>query len=273
MFLAYVIKQLRSLASPPTIVYHHIAAHQCFIMRSGGTQAEMYTVITPRMVRDRTIVYLVDIGGSAQPGPIQCAAFTIVVASPHATVKNWRKQGESPSLWYMPCWSEAELQACRRVTRPTDPEEAADQLRGARRLWATAGESVTSRVHQFGGIPRLAFSSDQSLREIQSMLHTAIVSCDLEMVAKALGRDLDLLTESSSWVLHYVVHEFKLVDIVFASRPIREAVWQRACDTYQDPRVLQLLSPLADATGKRKAASSKVDPPPQPKLAKETNEE
>ena len=39
IFLAYIIKQLRSLpvATSPTIIYHDLSAHQCFAMSPGAS--------------------------------------------------------------------------------------------------------------------------------------------------------------------------------------------------------------------------------------------
>lgn len=233
VFLAYVLKQLRSLAKPPTIVYDGISAKKCYIIRAGAAQAEMYEDVAAKMVDDPAVVYLVDIGATALRGPLQCAAFTIVVASPHAKskdiVQHWWSHAKFPPVWYMPCWSEAELQTCRRVICPTDDEVKTDALQGIRLLPAVSAPSITKRVQQFGGIARVAFSPDSALPGLESKLATAIKSCDLEIVANQAGGDLDLLPESSSWLLHYVVDpvSFKLANIVFASKPILEEVWQR----------------------------------------------
>ncbi|MCZ6913328.1 MAG: hypothetical protein O7C59_01620 [Rickettsia endosymbiont of Ixodes persulcatus] len=189
---------------------------------------------------------MVDIGATALRGPLKCSAFTIVVASPHAKskdiVQHWWSHAQFPHVWYMPCWTEVELQACRRVTRPSSEEETADGLQGSRLLPAVSASSVTRRVQQFGGIARIAFSGDSAQPFLASKLATAIKSCDLEIVAGQAGGDLDLLPESSSWLLHYVVNEdsFRLADIVFASQPILEEVWQRFGAGHND-KVLRFL--------------------------------
>lgn len=112
IFLAYVIKQLRSLTAPPTIIYHDISAEQCFVMTPGVAKAVQYEHCTASMVSNSSAVYLVDIGGTAIAGPLKCDAFTIVVASPHAKskdiVQHWWSHAKFPPVFYMPCWSGTE---------------------------------------------------------------------------------------------------------------------------------------------------------------------
>jgi len=250
VFLAYLIKALRSMHAPPTIVYEQISEEACFVMRPGVANAEEYKAASASMLRDRSVVYLVDVGGTATRGPLQCAALTVVVASPHAKskdiVQHWWTHAKAPPVWYMPCWNAAELESCRRVVCPTDLEQTADKLQGARLLPAVSAASVAHNHQRFGGIARVTLSTDDARAGWEAKLSGAIAACDLEVVAEQAGGDLDPLPESSSWVLHYVVDEttFKLSNIEFASASILDAVWQR-WGTGQSNKVVRFLDSLS----------------------------
>jgi hypothetical protein len=203
------------------------------------------------MLEHRSVVFLVDVGGTATRAPLKAPAFTIVVASPHAKskdiVQHWWTHAKAPPVWYMPRWTEAELEACRRVVCPTAKEQASDGLLGAILLPAVEASSVAANLRRFGGIARVVLSTDEARVGWESKLSSAIAACDLEVVADQVGGDLDLLPESSSWVLHYVVSEvtLELINIEFASPSILEQVWQRY-GTGESNKVLRFL----DATSK-----------------------
>ena len=232
IFLAYVIKQLRSLTKPPTIVYDSLAKNRCYIIRPGSSHVESYQEPPFGMDRDRSIVYLVDVCTLARRPPSQCSAFTIVVAEPYAKgqniLKGWKKYKYWPSARYLPCWNESELEVYRRVTRPSADEQKKDQLKGTCLLPAMSSETVAQRFALFGGIARVALARG-SLSDLKAYLNGALGSCNLGTVTQYPGPDLERFPMDSSWIFHYKVNpdSFKLDSIDFASKPILEQVWDR----------------------------------------------
>jgi hypothetical protein len=145
-------------------------------------------------------------------------------------VQHWSSHEGFPPTLYMPCWDETELQLCRRVVAPTDAEAATDNLKGPRLLSALSAETVNERVRVFGGIARAAFARPSALPALKRKLESAINKCDLEVVGRQVGSDMDLLPEASSWLLHYVVDlaSFDLINIKFASSHILQRVYEHA---------------------------------------------
>ena len=242
---------------PPSIVYHKIAAQACWVIPPPGQPALVYHDVTRDMVSDTSVVYLVDIGATSEKGALRCPAFTVVVASPRAKgkdiVQHWSSHAMFPPTLYMPCWDEAELQLCRRTVAPTDAEQDTDKLLGLRSIPSLSSEVVSAHVREFGGIARTAFTPDSRFPGIHRRLRSAIESCDLDVVGSQAGRDLDLLPESSSWLLHYVVDpaSFELVNIQFASSHILHEVYNRTMQRNQD-KVLRFV----DATSQNTVWSS-----------------
>ena len=57
VFLTYLMKELRSLPRPPSIVYHKIAAQACWVIPPPGRPALVYHDVTRDMVSDTSVVY------------------------------------------------------------------------------------------------------------------------------------------------------------------------------------------------------------------------
>ena len=94
-----------------------------------------------------------------------CDAFTVILASPHASTElsSWQERMESDlTTAHMPLWDAAELEACRRLVRPTEEERVDDERRGVR-LGGVVGRGqpaamVALAFERFGGYARTALN-------------------------------------------------------------------------------------------------------------------
>ena len=252
IFLAYLIKQFRSLPKPPAmIVYDDISSNRSYVMKSGSSHVEVYK--EPPMSMDLTSdVYLADSGGIPMRPPSKCWAFTVVVASPHGMSRNvlshWSKQKHWPFVRYMPCWTKEELELCRRVIRPSDDEDKMSDLKGDRLVDPVSSESLANRFHQFGGSAHVAFTVDAKLTMLEEKLKAALNECDLSIVSSQVSSSLDLMPATSSWLFHYDIHphSFELKNIHFASQFILQQVWAKYNSIYQMKKVLSFIDATSE---------------------------
>ncbi len=239
-FLVAVLKQLRSQAKPPTVVFEDLSTEFVYVFRPGSSVTERYgrgsTSPASLLDRVRGDYYLVDTGAKATRGPDKTNAFSLVVASPHAAgkelVEGWSKEKHSPPHFLMPCWTLAELQTGRQLIAPTAAEKASEPPAA----WSSAAvlpsidqKAVAARFDQYGGIARVAFASEQQLKELLKGLTRAYEECKLSAVARMAGSELTLLPETSSWLLHYDVDPatFQLRQVDFASDFILAEVFEK----------------------------------------------
>lgn len=153
-----------------------------------------------------------------------------MVAPPHLSriveLSDWWKAAQ-PQLLYMPRWSCEELLACRRAIAPLDSEHSAHPLDNLEKGPVSASvEHVEDFFRNYGGIIRYAF--DPSAKgSMQAIIANAFGRCDLAAMSLQLNNSLDLLPETTSWLLHYVVDEtddkFELTNITWAAAPILTA--------------------------------------------------
>jgi hypothetical protein len=258
-FLAYVLKQLRSQANPPVVVFEDLSEDAVYVFRPGRPAAERYSRLSMSpgwlLKPEAGDWYLVDTGAKATRGPDKTNAFTLVVASPHAAgkelIEGWSKEKGSPPSLYMPCWTEQELQIARQLVAPTAAEKGAEVApwNTAVVLAAIDKAVVTERFAKYGGIARVAFATDKQLAKLLKGLTRAYDECNLHKVAQHAGTALDLLPETSSWLLHYDVDPktFELRQVEFASDSILEEVWKRN-EARKDNAVLEFVNSTSDNT-------------------------
>lgn len=151
---------------------------------------------------------------------------------------------------FVPIWSEAELQAARRIIHPIKAERSRDAEVGTGAVAAAAGcvspvsladelmpagfdaDWVSRRFHQLGGVPRFMFDECiGSLRDdVESAIHRWRQMVDFDREQALDGR---VEGELSSMILHYSVH----VPIQPITREAREAIiasWQEYCESRSD---------------------------------------
>ena len=100
MFAAHLMKYVRSLQSPSSIVYHNLLERKCYVMPPPPVADRVRCTVSEHfpleMDDDQNLVYLVDVGTSARDNPRQTRGFTVLFASPQAKVKDvvrdWSKQ-------------------------------------------------------------------------------------------------------------------------------------------------------------------------------------
>ena len=111
----------------------------------------------------------------------------------------------------------------RRLTRTVSVP-----LRGA--LPGIDAKVVAQRFDKYGGIARVAFATESELVGLLKGLADAYEQCDLRTVSQLAGTDLNLLPETSSWLLHYDVDPatFQIRHVQFASDEILRRVWEKS---------------------------------------------
>lgn len=242
LYLCYVLKQLIDETDADgdrihrVIIYENISRSECFKIAVEQDESLRVTFATrtsdfAASLQSRRTVYLVDVGSNSTRPPLDCNAFSIVVASPHAqNVEGWREQVKCNATFYMPVWTEPELQAARRLVSPTAEELEEDDVSGDLVFESLSEEKVNERFEEYGGIARvcLAEESDEADEQNRLSLRHALSNCNLEVVVHvAESGELDVKKGASSWLLHYKVHidTFKAAGFDFASESITQQMW------------------------------------------------
>ena len=237
LFAAYLIKYLRSLSSPPNIVYEVLGdAVRYRLIPPPGGQAFTESGDAPAAASLKSTVHIVDASKNAET-VASSHAFTIIIASPHAVgqLRKHKKQAIIRQTLYMPVWSKEELECCRRVVCPTVAERTDDQLLG-NSLPARSATEIALGFERFGGIARTVLRQTHSKQRVPDDFEKALTECNIETLAKVLTSNLDMTPETSSWLLHYVVDEttFTLKRTVWATAYVEKVMWDLVGDSQQN---------------------------------------
>jgi hypothetical protein len=148
-------------------------------------------------------LYLFDPYGDQPDEPHGCSALTIVAASPNPIhYKGFRKRKGCGVRFFMPVWSEDELEVFRTATNSLTVAE------------------LHSRFEIFGGVPRYIFKEDPEFQDAKAELDVAIIegsTGSLHVFRAALGN-----MESGNKISHKLIH-YKVDMTTYRSAVVRYA--------------------------------------------------
>ena len=215
-----------------TIIFQNVDG-LCFVFQPKDTRVLRFpnrSSVPAAVFADSTAAYLVDVGSESNP-PLDVRAFTFAVASPHAMklLRAWSKQKMNVPELYLGRWSEAVLEQCRRVTRPEATEAQADQAALRTGTGPTfddvcfllSSQQLGERINKYGPLPRAVFldpaTSSALLREAVGLIDLVKIGSQTEV--------LTMLDQNSTWIFHYVVKDFSVEYLDYASKYVEELVY------------------------------------------------
>ena len=209
-----LIKSFRQLQPAPTIVLELLDSEsRGFVLPPPGTIAPY--AINPGqridVMNDPSTVYICDVSAGAKTLRHLGAAFRVVIVSPHSMqqslFRGWVKNSRLASVLYMPCWTEDELEACRRICFRTKREEKENPLPGKPWTYSVTATALHERFERFGGSVRCVLSDTTDAEEHSRMLEQAINSCDIKHVPEQATQSMEWLPPASSYLFHYDVRQ------------------------------------------------------------------
>ena len=196
----------------------------------------------------------IDVGanGQLEIGFSVCKADTVVAMSPAAAqseiVTAWKNKGSFLVDRYLPIWSFAESECCRRLVHPdvASGEAVLQPLDGEILAKDVTAAQVMVRYRRYGGIARSLFVDTDE--QLQQRLTTALNGCTFDKIIEQMSGDwysLKQLAEddASSTLFHYRVNKQAPLDAEARQAIHRANANDAAAAGSRTPLPFQLMEP------------------------------
>jgi hypothetical protein len=212
LFFVYILHLLmkdyskKTLSLKPNrIVYQRNTEITCFDLENSTAVALGLLQARP-LVFQKDTLYIID----GPSNPLSSACITLYISSPRSDqYKSFVKQ-EGATEWYFPVWTIDELQTCQCQCYPD-----------------LSIEILTERFRVYGGVARIVFDQDYSIKFPKTMEH-ALADVNAVKAVKNFCIPTSIF-ETTHTLLHIIVSndgkfEFRHVDI--ASEYVGEQLWK-----------------------------------------------